>query len=81
MTLYMKTTTDQYELPLIVEDSPTKLAIKLGLNAHSVATMCSKRQSGYLRIYLPEPETYPDNDGGLWYYDKDGRVVTVEEYE
>lgn len=28
MTLYMKTTTDRYELPLIVEDSPTILACR-----------------------------------------------------
>lgn len=77
MMLYMKTTTDKYELPLIVEDSPTKLAYKLGLNRHSVATMCSKQLSGYHRVEV-EPDMWPDNDGNLWYYDNDGRVVTVE---
>lgn len=28
-----------------------------------------------------EPEMYPDNDGNLWYYDKDGNVVIVRDYE
>jgi hypothetical protein len=23
-------------------------------------------------------QTYPDNDGGMWYYDKDGKRVFVE---
>lgn len=22
-------------------------------------------------------QTYPDNDGGMWYYDKDGKKVIV----
>ena len=56
MKLYMKTTTDEYELPLVVEDSPTKLAKKLGLNRHSVATMCSKQKSGYHRIEIEDDD-------------------------
>ena len=76
MKLYIKATTDKYELPLVVEDSPTKLAQKLGLNRHSVATMCSKQINGYHRVEV-KPDMYPDNDGGLWYYDNDGRVVYV----
>ena len=56
MKLYMKTTTDKYELPLVVEDSPAKLAKKLGLNRHSVATMCSKQKSGYHRIEIEDDE-------------------------
>lgn len=62
MRLYMKTTTDKYELPLIVEDSPTKLARRLGLSPHSVACMCSKECAGYHRVDV-EPDMYPDNDG------------------
>ena len=23
-------------------------------------------------------QAYPDNDGGLWYYDKTGKVVRIE---
>lgn len=76
MKLYMKTTTDKYELPVVVEDSPAKLAEKLGLDSHSVACMCSRERNGYHRIDV-DPEMYPDNDGGLWYYGDDGRVVHV----
>ena len=79
MKLYMKTTRDKYELPLIVEDSPTKLAHKLGLSRHSVATMCSKNVCGYRRVEV-EPDMWPDNDGNLWYYDdKTGREVIVRD--
>lgn len=54
MNLYMKTTTDKYELPLAVEDSPAKLARRLGLKRHSVATLCSKQICGYHRIRMED---------------------------
>jgi hypothetical protein len=73
MKLYMKCTTDKFELPLIVEESPMILANKMGISPHSVATMCSKQICGYHRIEVEE--RYPDNDGGTWHYDKHGRVV------
>jgi hypothetical protein len=76
MKLYMKCTTDKYELPLVVEDSPTKLAAKLGQSKHSVACMCSREVSGYHRIEV-EPDMYPDNDGGLWYWNEKGETVHV----
>lgn len=75
-TLYMKCTTDKYELPIAVEDSPAKLAKRLGLKRHSVATLCSKQICGYHRIKF-EPEMYPDNDGGLWRWDEKGNVIHV----
>lgn len=55
MTLYMKTTTDKYELPIAVADSPKKLAMMLGQKRSSVATMCSQQRNGYHRIEV-EPE-------------------------
>lgn len=83
MKLYMKCTTDELELPIAVEDTPTKLARTLGLKPRSVATLCSKQKSGYHRIELQDfiiPVCYPDNDGGLWYRDLDtGRTVYVED--
>ena len=51
-TLYMKCTTDKYELPIAVEDSPAKLARRLGLKRESVATLCSKQICGYHRIRM-----------------------------
>jgi hypothetical protein len=72
----MRCTTDKYELPLIVEDSPTKLAKKLGLKPHSVATLCSKEKCGYHRIEV-EPDMYPDADGSLWFWNEKGETVYV----
>lgn len=62
MKLYMKTTKDEYELPLIVEDSPSKLARRLGLSRHSVATMCSKQISGYHRIEVEDNDNVYDRE-------------------
>ncbi|MCR5404325.1 MAG: hypothetical protein K6E91_10995 [Butyrivibrio sp.] len=76
MKLYIKVSNDKYELPIAVEDSPTKLAQKLGLERSSVATMCSKQINGYHRVEA-EPDMWPDADGGLWYYDDNGRVAYV----
>ena len=58
MNLYMKTTTDKYELPIAVEDSPTKLARRLGLKRESVATLCSKQICGYHRIRMEDDDMY-----------------------
>ena len=80
MKLYMKCTTDALELPLAVADSPKELAFMLKANYGTIATMVSRQICGYHKIDIPEePELYPDNDGNLWYYDKRGRTVTVEE--
>lgn len=79
MKLYMKCTTDALELPLAVADSPKELASMLKANYGTIATMISRQICGYHKIDIPEePELYPDNDGKLWYYDKQGRAVTVK---
>lgn len=56
MTLYVKTTDDKYELPLIVEDSYHKLAEKTGIKAKSVANMCSTEKGGYYKVKLEKGE-------------------------
>lgn len=57
MKLYMKVTKDEYELPLIVEDSPTKLAERLGLKVGSVTSMVSKNRSGFVKVEVDDEET------------------------
>lgn len=57
MKLYMKVTKDEYELPLIVEDSPTKLAERLGLKVGSVTSMVSKNRSGFVKVEVEDEET------------------------
>ena len=76
-TLYMKCTTDKYELPIAVEDSPSKLAARLGMKASSVMTLVSKERNGYHKVKV-ERDMWPDNDGNLWFYDERGKVVVVE---
>lgn len=56
MTLYVKTTEDEYELPLIVEDSYHKLAEKTGIKAKSVANMCCTEKGGYYKVKLEKGE-------------------------
>lgn len=56
MKLYMKVTKDEYELPLIVEDSPTKLAQRLGLKVGSVTSMVSKNRSGFVKVEVDDEE-------------------------
>ena len=56
MTLYVKTTEDKYELPLIVEDSYHKLAEKTGIKAKSVANMCCTEKGGYYKVKLEKGE-------------------------
>lgn len=72
MKLYAKVSTDKYELPLIVEESPTALANKLGLKPHSVATLCSKQKCGYHRVEIED--WWPTADGTLWRWAKDGTI-------
>lgn len=52
----MKCTTDKYELPLAVEDSPTKLALILHLSPASVMSMISKGLAGYHKIEIDEED-------------------------
>ena len=76
MKLYIKVSNDKYELPIAVADSPAELAAALGVKRESILSMLTRQVGGYHRVEI-EPDVYPDNDGGLWYYDNDGRVVYV----
>lgn len=62
MILYMKTTTDKFELPIAVEETVEALASDLGLKVNSVKCMCSKQKNGYHRIKIEE-EQDPDGAG------------------
>lgn len=48
--LYMVVTRDKYELPLIVEDSPTALAQRIGMNPKTLKSSISKGYKGYCRV-------------------------------
>lgn len=54
--LYVKCTTDKYELPVAVADSGAELARMLGISANSVWSMISKGISGYHKIEIDDKE-------------------------
>ena len=73
MKLFMKTTTDKYELPLAVADSTKELASMLHLTNGSVASAMSRGVSGYHKVIVDD--WFPDNDGGEWKYGDKGEVL------
>ena len=50
MMLYVKCTTDKYQLPEIIADSAQELAKKTGRSAGSIATMISKGYPGWYKV-------------------------------
>lgn len=50
MTLYVKCTTDEYQLPEVVADSTRELAKKTGRSAGSIATMISRGYPGWYKV-------------------------------
>lgn len=47
MALYMAVTPDKYELPVAVEDSPTKLARKIGVSVNMILASLTPKRAGY----------------------------------
>ena len=50
MVLYVKCTTDEYQLPEIVADSTRELAKKTGKTPGSIATMISRGYPGWYKV-------------------------------
>lgn len=62
MKLYLRTTTDEYELPVAVADSPRELAKMLGTTKDSVLSSISHKRPGWFRV---EVDGGTDNNIGL----------------
>ena len=60
MTLYMKTTTDKYELPIAVADNPVELANMLGVTTGTVRSSTSARKNGYYKIVVEDTDGKTD---------------------
>ena len=71
--LYLRTTVDEYELPVAVAESPGELAEMLGTNANVVSSAISHKCPGWFRLEDPD-EWNSTNDGQWWRYRKDGTV-------
>ena len=52
--LYIRTTTDDLELPIIVEDNMVDIAKKLGMQKASVRSCFSHKYNGYHKIEMEE---------------------------
>lgn len=56
MTLYMKTTYDEYELPIAVADTPRELAEMIGTSAGVVSSSISHGRSTFHKIVIEDSE-------------------------
>lgn len=56
MTLYLRTTTDKYELPIAVAESPTELAKMLGTTQGSVSSSISHNRPGWYKLEIEDNE-------------------------
>lgn len=52
MTLYLRVTNDEYELPMAVADSPSELAIMLGLKRQTLWSIFSRVRKGEYRYKI-----------------------------
>ena len=54
--LYMYTTKDDLELPLIVEEDPKVLAKKIGMSTNCLHSLISKKRRGYVKVDVDEED-------------------------
>lgn len=54
MILYVKTTLDEYELPLAVAESPKELAKMTGTNVNVILSSLSHKRKGWYRIEVDD---------------------------
>ena len=52
MTLYLRVTNDEYELPMAVADSPSELALMLGLKRQTLWSIFSRVRKGEYRYKI-----------------------------
>ena len=53
MKLYIKTSRDDYELPEAVAESVCELSMMTGCTEHSIRTMLTRKQRGWIVIDVP----------------------------
>ena len=56
MFVYMKTTTDKYELPIFVADTAKELAEMVGTTVGCVYSSISKKRKGWAKVEIGEDE-------------------------
>ena len=56
MTIYMKVTNDEYELPLAVADSAASLANRLGINPCVIYRSLNSKNGIYVKVEIDDWE-------------------------
>ena len=76
MHVYLKTTLDEYELPVAVADTARELAEMVGTSQSVIYSSISHKYRGYYKVELEEDlsDWYSTNEGQLWRYREDGTV-------
>lgn len=59
MKLYLKVTTDEYELPIAVADSAYELAEMVGTKQSVIYSSISHKRGSYRRVEVEDDETEP----------------------
>ena len=80
MHVYLKTTLDEYELPVAVADTARELAEMVGTSQSVIYSSISHKYRGYYKVEIEDdkPEIWADNDGRLWYYGANSEVIYVD---
>lgn len=78
MTVYIRYDKQPPHLPVAIADSKEELAAMIGMSINCVRSSFSHGLECFAAVDLSEPDVWPDNDGGLWTYDENGRAVCVE---
>lgn len=76
MHVYLKTTLDEYELPVAVADTARELAEMVGTSQSVIYSSISHKYRGYYKVELEEDlsDWYSTNEGQLWRYREDSTV-------
>ena len=75
MVLWLKVTNDEYEFPIIVEDSIELLAKKCGIKAVSIRNNISKYNLGKIKYTSYKKVVIPDNEEEIGQDKQGDRVI------
>lgn len=65
MKLYLKVTSDEYELPIAVADNRKVLAKMVGTTPEYVSSQISKKSKGWCVVNIVDDDIQLENESGL----------------
>ena len=78
MTVVVRYSEEYPNLLVAVGDNFHDLGRILGISASAVSHAVHRNSELYRVVDLDEPDMWPADDGGLWYYDEHGRALILE---